>query len=170
MPARTEMLGDRTISGKESLGVCGGLEPVHVSLSLASRLMRILCAVVEIPMLAMFHAGKNLALGGCVALQFVGDDNPRHVLQAFKQLAKEFLRGPLISATLRQDIEHGPLLLHRPPQIVTFSLERQTHLVHMPLVARRRTAATELSRRCLSEFAAPLANRLRGPDHAAFKQ
>ena len=41
---------------------------------------------------------------------------------------------------------------------------------HRPLVARPRTAATELSRICLSEFAAPLANRLRGHDHAAFKQ
>src|SRR2546428_5537929 len=95
-------------------------------------------------MLAMFHAGKNLALGGCVALQFVGEDNPRHVPQAFKQLAKEFLRDPLISATLHQDIEHVPLLIYCPPQVVMFSLDGEHYLIKVPLVSGPRTAATEL--------------------------
>ena len=124
MPARTEMLGDRAISGKESLGVCGGLEPVQVALSLASRLMRILCAVVEIPVLAMFHSGKKLALGRTIALKLVGDDHARYICQALEQLAEEPLGRCLIPATLHQDIEDVPLLIHRTPQEVTFALNR----------------------------------------------
>ena len=73
MPAEPEVLGDGTRSGKEALGVSGGLEPLHVSLPLTSWLMRILRAVVQIPMLAMVHSREELALGGSVALQFVSD-------------------------------------------------------------------------------------------------
>ena len=38
-------------------------------------MMQVLGAVVEIPMLAMFHPWQNLALGGYVALELIGDDN-----------------------------------------------------------------------------------------------
>ena len=79
MPARAEVLGDGTRSGKEALGVSGGLEPLHVSLPLTSWFMRILRTVVQIPMLPVFHPWENLALGGCVALQFVSDDHARDV-------------------------------------------------------------------------------------------
>jgi hypothetical protein len=41
--------------------------------------MRILRAVIQIPMLAMFYPWKNLTFGGSIALEFVGDDDPRHV-------------------------------------------------------------------------------------------
>jgi hypothetical protein len=158
MPARPEVLGDGTRSGKESLGVSGGLEPLHVSLPLTSWLMRILRAVVQIPMLAMFHPWENLALGGCVALQFVGDDYTRDVGQAFEELAEELLRGALIPAALHQDIEHVPVLIHSPPQIVAFSLNSKNHFIEMPFIARPRTAATELIGVLLAKLAAPLAN------------
>jgi hypothetical protein len=55
MPARTEVLGDRTIGGEEPLGVARGFEPRHAPLALTHGLMRILRTVVQIPMLAMFY-------------------------------------------------------------------------------------------------------------------
>ena len=59
-----------------------GFEPLHVSLALTSRLVRVLCTIIEIPVLAMFHSWQNLALGGSVALEFIGDDHPRDVGQS----------------------------------------------------------------------------------------
>jgi hypothetical protein len=38
-----------------------GLKPLHASLSLPSGLMGIFCAVIEIPMLTMFHTGEEFA-------------------------------------------------------------------------------------------------------------
>ena len=63
MPAEPEVLSDGTTNGKESLGVAWGFEPLHALLPLAGRLVGVLCAVIEIPMLAMFHPWEDLALG-----------------------------------------------------------------------------------------------------------
>jgi len=49
------MLGDGATDREESLGVTRRLEPLHTPLSLTRGLMRILCTVVQIPMLAIFH-------------------------------------------------------------------------------------------------------------------
>jgi hypothetical protein len=57
MTSRAEVLCDRTIGGEEPLGVSWGLEPLHPSLSLASRLVGVLGAVIEIAMLPMFVEG-----------------------------------------------------------------------------------------------------------------
>ena len=56
MPTQAKVLGNGTIRGKETLGLPWGLKPLHPSLSLSCWLMGVLRAVVEIPMLAVFHA------------------------------------------------------------------------------------------------------------------
>jgi hypothetical protein len=40
-------------------------------------LVSILCAVIQIPVLSMFHTGQNLAQGRAIAFQFIRDDHPR---------------------------------------------------------------------------------------------
>jgi hypothetical protein len=67
--------------------------------------MRVLRPVIEIPMLAMFHAREDFALGGAIALEFIRDDDPRSVLTAFEELAEKLLGGPFVPPPLHQDIE-----------------------------------------------------------------
>jgi len=55
MLAWAEVLRDGTIGREETLSVARGFEPLHASLPLAGGLVRVLRAVVEIAMLAMFH-------------------------------------------------------------------------------------------------------------------
>ena len=74
MPARTEVLCDRAIGREKPLSVAGGLKPLHTALTLSGGLVRVLCAIIEIPMLAMFHSREELALGRSVAFGFIGDD------------------------------------------------------------------------------------------------
>jgi len=69
-----------------------------------------------------------------------------------------------------QAIEHVAVLFHGPPQIVTFTLDRQKHFVHVPLITGPRPSATQLISILLAKLATPLANGLIGHDHAAFKQ
>ena len=100
MPTRSKVLGDRAVCGEKPLRVSGGLEPLHTPLPLTGRLMRVLRPVIEIPMLAMFHAREDLALGGPIALEFIRDDDPRSVLTAFEELAEEPLGGPFVPSPL----------------------------------------------------------------------
>jgi hypothetical protein len=142
MPTRTEMLGDGAIGREKPLGVPRGLEPLQASLPLAGGLVGVLGAVVEIPVLAMFDPRQDLALGGSVTLQFVGDDYAGDVDQAFQEFAEELLRSFLIPTTLDQDIQHVPLLIYRPPEIMTLTLDGQKHLIEMPFITGPRTSTT----------------------------
>jgi hypothetical protein len=148
MSARAEMLRDRTIRSKEALGLAGGVEPLYAPLSLTCRLVRILRAIIQIPMLPRFHPREELSLGGSIALQFVGNDHSRYVRQALEPRAKELLRGPLIPAALDHNIQHVPLLTHRPPEIPVLAPDGEKHFIPMPFVARSRTSSTELLAYC----------------------
>jgi hypothetical protein len=81
MSAGTEMLGDGAIGGEEPLGVARGFESPHTPLPLASGLVRVLSAVVEIPMLPMFHPREEFSLSSSVALEFVSHNHTRHIRQ-----------------------------------------------------------------------------------------
>ena len=79
MPTRTEVLCDWTIGGEKALSVARRFEPLHLPLSLAGGLVGVLRTIIQIPMLSMFYPRQELALGGPVALEFVGDDHARDV-------------------------------------------------------------------------------------------
>ena len=55
MTPGTEMLGNRPIRRQKTLGMARGFKPLHASLALMRRPMRILTPVIEIPTLAMPH-------------------------------------------------------------------------------------------------------------------
>ena len=69
------MLDNGAIGGEEPLGVAWGLKSLHAPFPLTSGLMGILDTIIEIPMLAMFHAWENLALCSTIALELIGHDH-----------------------------------------------------------------------------------------------
>ena len=79
MSAWTKMSGDKAIGREEALGVAGRLKALQVSLALPGGLVGVLGAIIEIPMLPMFHPWENFTLGGSVALELIGDDDARYV-------------------------------------------------------------------------------------------
>ena len=111
-------------------------DPLHTSLPLARRPLRVLAAVVERATLAMFHPGQALALGRAIALQLICNDRARDIPQALEQLAKELLGRVLVAATLHEDIEHVIILIHGAPQVMALPVNRHKHLVEVPLVPR----------------------------------
>ena len=92
-----------------------GFESLHPPLPLTRRLMRILGAIIEIPVLAMFYPWKKLALGGSVALELVGHDHARGIPQALQHFPEEALGRLGVASALDQDVEHGAVLVDRPP-------------------------------------------------------
>ena len=79
MTTWAEVPHDGPLGREKTLRLARGFEPLHTSLPLPGGLMRVLGAIIEIPVLAMFYPWKELALGGSVALEFVGDDHARHI-------------------------------------------------------------------------------------------
>jgi len=77
-------MSDGAIGGEEALGLPGRFEPLPPSFPLACGWVRVFRTVVQIAVLAVFHPWQYLALGGLIALQFVRDDDPRHVRQPFQ--------------------------------------------------------------------------------------
>jgi hypothetical protein len=139
-------------------------------LSPACRLMRVLRTVIAVAVLAMFDTREHLSLCGTVALELVRDDHPGNILAALEQLAEEFLRSPLVSPALDQDIEDIAGLIDSPLEIVPLTMNREQHLVQVPLVARSGTPAPELIGIRLRKLAAPLPDRLVAHRDAACKQ
>ena len=79
MAARSEVGRDGPIGGEKALRVVWGLESPHAPLSLTGRLVGILGAIVEIPVLSMFYPRQNLAFRRAIAFELIGDDDPRDV-------------------------------------------------------------------------------------------
>jgi hypothetical protein len=170
MPAEPAVLGDGTRSGTEPLGLTRRLNPLHTPLALPRRWMRVFCTVIEVAMLAMFYPWENLALGRAVALEFIGDEHARHGGYSFQEFVEELLRRSLVTSALHQDIEDGPVLIPRPPQIVMFPCDGEHHFVEVPLVPGPRTAAPQLIGILLAKLAAPRANGFIRPLDATFTE
>ena len=113
---------------------------------------------------------ENLPLRGAIAFEFIGDDHPWDVLAPFEELAKELLRGLLITPALHQDIQHIAVLIHRPPQIVTLTMNGQKDFIQVPFVTRPRAAAPELIRILLAKLATPLTDGFVGDNDATDEQ
>src|SRR5262249_44494287 len=94
----------------------------------------VLTAVVEIATLTVFDPGQDLALGRAVALELIRNDHAWHVLQSLEQLAKELLRCVLIAPALDQNVEDVVVLVDSAPQVMALPVDRQKHLVEVPLI------------------------------------
>ena len=166
----TEVLGNRTIGGKETLGVPRRFKPLYPLLPLAGGLVRILREIIQIAMLAVLHPRQDFPLGGPRAFEVIGDDHPWNVLAALEGLAEELLGGLLVPPPLYEDIEHGAVLIDGPPERVALLVDREKDLVQVPCVTRSWTAATQLIRKLLAERAAPFPDGFVRHDHPTDEQ
>ena len=138
------MFADWSEGGEEALGMPGRLEATHGSFALAGRLMRVLCAIVEALVPAMFDAGHHLLLRCLVTAKLVRDEHTRHILAAFEEFTEELLRRSLVSPALDEDIEHVAILVNCPPEIGGLAVDLQKHFIQKPLVSRFGASAPKL--------------------------
>jgi hypothetical protein len=159
---RSEVLGEGTIGRKKALGVSWRFELLHASFPLTRGLVRIFRPITEVAMLSMFHTGQDLALRRAIARQFIRNDHPRHVGQALQQFAKELLRGLSIPPPLYENIQDMAVLIHRPPEIVTCTVDGEEDLIEGPLVAGPRAPPAEPIGIGLPKLPTPIAHGLVG--------
>ena len=132
------------------------LEAAHLSLLLTRWLLRVLGAVVEPFVLAVFHAGYNLPLSRSVAGPFVGNNDPWHGAATLEQLAKEAFGRVLIAFGGDQDIQDVAMLVHGSPPVMSLAVDLEEDFIQVSLVARLRTTAAQLVSIDLAELETPL--------------
>ena len=74
-----EEIVDGCMDREKVLHLARGFEAAHLAFLLAGRLMRDFRLIVQALVLAVLDAGQDLFAGCPVAVQFIGDDHPRHV-------------------------------------------------------------------------------------------
>ena len=112
----------------------------------------------------MLDIGQQASLRHAITSQLVGDDHPRHILQALQQTPEEPHGGFPFAPLLDQNIEDDTILIHGTPQIMLNALDPDEYLVEVPLVARPGTTAAQTISKALAKFLAPASHRLVGDD------
>ena len=87
--AEVEEVIDLIVGREEALRLTGRFELLHLPLSSACRLVRILRSVIEALVLAMLNAGHDLPLGRAVAGKLVGDHDTGRPHLPLQQLANQ---------------------------------------------------------------------------------
>ena len=158
MTPRAKVRRNGAIRGEEPLRMARRFKPLHPPFPLARGLVGVFGPIIQIAVLAVFDTGEKLPLRGTVALELVRDDYPWDILTPFEELPKELLGRCFVAAALHQDIEHIPVLIHRPPEIVPFAVDREEDFVQMPFVTRAGAPPPQLISIRLAKLAAPLAD------------
>ncbi len=100
--------------------------------------MRVFRAIVEALVLAVLYFRHDLAPGGSVGAEFVGDHAlGRTTLLAQKPLQQPF-GGSRIAADLDDFVEHVSVLIDGAPEVAFFAVDRDHHFVEMPDVLSAR--------------------------------
>jgi hypothetical protein len=170
MSSWPDVLSQGAIRGEAAGRMPGGVKPLPPSRPLACRLVGILRAVVARAVLAMCHTWADVLRGRAVAFQLIRDDHARYVRQPLEEFAEARLRRVLVSPPLPQDVEHVPVLIHRPPQGMACAVDGQKHRIQLPLSARTGTPLPELLGLRLAELPAPLPARFIGHEDPAGEQ
>ena len=108
-------------------------------------------------------AGKSeMAEGSAVGAQLVGRHLGRREALFAEQLAHQLDGRRPVSTTLDQDLEDLALVVDGTPQIHVLARDPDDHFVEMPAIARSRTAPSQASSDCRSEFEHRTANAFIG--------
>ena len=60
----------------------------------------------------------------------------RGIRQAFEQFAEKLLRRLFVASALHQNIQDILVLIHRPPEVMAFAMDRKKNLIQMPFGPR----------------------------------
>ena len=91
--------------------------------------------------LAVLDARQDLPSGGPITHELVSDRHARHVLEPLEQPTEELPGRCFVSPALHEDVEHMPVLIHSPPQVVLRAVDLDEDLIKVPLVPRAQTVA-----------------------------
>ena len=120
---------------REALKVRDRFETAHLALAVAGRLMRHFDAIVRIRGCAVQDRRDQGTAGGLIARQLVGDQAVRDGALCFQELAEESDRSSSIPSGWHEDVDHIPILVNRPPQVLRPALHPHEQLIEIPRIS-----------------------------------
>ena len=159
MPADAEEILDDAVDRREALKVRDRFEAAHLALTLAGRLMRHFDSIVRIRGCAVHDRLDQGTAGGLIARQLVGDQAARDGALCFQELAEESDRSSSIPSGLHEDVDHIPILVNRPPQVLRPALHPHEQLIEILHISLAAPPPPQPSRILQPERQAPLADR-----------
>ena len=136
MPADAKEILDDAVDRREALEVRDRFEAAHLALAVAGRLMRHFDAIVRIRGCAVQDRRDQGTAGGLIARQLVGDQAARDGALCVQELAEESDRSSPIPSGLHEDVDHIPILVNRPPQVLRPALHPHEQLIEIPRISR----------------------------------
>ena len=118
----------------------------------------------------VFHRGHDAAASSTVAFQPVRHPLQRRALLPLEQLAKEPLGRVGVAVSLNQDVDHIPILVDGPSQIVPLTPDPNEDLVRVPDIAEWTLTTFELASVTRSDLSTPLPDGLIGDDDATLRE
>jgi hypothetical protein len=109
--------------------VAGRLEPPHGAFALAGGLVGVFRTVVQVSVLSVLYVREYVPLRSPIAFELIRDDDSWDVGQPLEELAEELLCSVLVAPPLHQDVEDVAILIHGAPEVVAFTVDRQTHFI-----------------------------------------
>src|SRR5258708_6711303 len=97
-------------------------EPPHLLFTQSRGLVGVFRSIVQSFVLPILHPRQDLAFGGSIALQFIGDDHAGDIVQSFEELPKKAFRRVCVASALHQDIQHVAVLINGSPEIMRFPI------------------------------------------------
>jgi hypothetical protein len=97
--------------------------------------MRDFRLIIRIDMILVAHGWHHSSMRGSIAAKFVGDQPSGLTALVFDETAEEPFCCQLIAATLHKNINDISVLIDRPIQIMSLSLQGNKNFVDMPRIA-----------------------------------
>lgn len=166
MPSHPKEIPDEAVHRHEALRLSGGLEPAHLALPLARRLVGQFGPIVLVLRRVVHDCRHHAPVGRGVAAQLVRDQPAWRTALSFQQLPKEAFRRMAITPGLHEDVDHIAVVIDRAPEVLLAPSNGNEQLVKVPRVAEASLPTPQLARIGRPERAAPLANRFVGDDDA----
>src|SRR6516164_7682897 len=132
--------------------------------------MRILGPVVEALVRPMLDRRQDLAAGGGIGAELVGDQAPGRTTLLLEKTRQQALCRLGVASRLDDFIEDIAVQIDRPPQTKLAAADGDDDLVEMPDVAATRLLTLEATGIIQPEFQGPAPHRLIGEDDAALQQ
>jgi hypothetical protein len=143
----------------KTLGVLCRLEPSHSPLPLTRGLMRVLRAIIEVPVLSMSDVWQDDALRGPIAAQLVRHNDAWPAPTGAQKLAKESHGRKPITLGLDENIDYNAVLIDCSPEVMRDAVDLEKYFVQVPSVSDARTPSSQTSGELPAELVAPAPDR-----------
>src|SRR5271155_3106611 len=170
MTLKIERVVDRCVDEEEALRRFGRFESLHPALSPTDRLMRIFRTIVGAQTLLVVAGEAEIAKCRSVRTELVGHDRPGRKTLPLQQFSQQPQRGGLVTAALKQHVQHLAFAVDRPPQKQMSASEPDNHFVEVPPIIRPRAPADETRGDLGLEFQRPATDAFITDVNAALRQ